>query len=63
MDGNKKEDGASRTVSIPAIMISTRQDAIDERNIVTLDISRTFLQTDQPDDDKVIIRFTETTLE
>jgi len=45
----KKEDAASPTVSIPALMISTIQDAIEEVFAVTLDILGAILQTDQPD--------------
>jgi len=53
----EKEDAASPSVSIPALMMSTLQDAIEERYIVTLDIPKAFIQTDQPDDDEVIIHF------
>ena len=42
----------------PALMMSTLQDAIEERYVVTLDIPGAFLQTDQPDDDEVVICFT-----
>jgi len=38
--------------------MSTLQDAIEERYVVTLDIPGAFLQTDQPDDDEVVICFT-----
>ena len=34
-------------------MISTLQDAIEESNVVTLDIPGAFLETDQPDDHEV----------
>ena len=55
MDGTKgiykKEDAASPTVPISALMISTLRDGTEESNVVTLDIPGAFLQTDQPNDD------------
>ena len=53
----KKEDAAAPTVSLPALFLSCLQDAIEHRVVATTDIPGAFLQTDQPEDDEVIIRF------
>ena len=52
-----KEDAAAPTVGTPALMISCLQDAVERRIVITLDVPGAFLQTNQPDDDEVIIRF------
>ena len=52
-----KEDAAAPTVATPALFISCLQDAVERRIVVTLDVPGAFLQTQQPDDDEVIICF------
>ena len=52
-----KEAAAAPTVGTPALFVSCLQDASEERHVVTLDVPGAFLQTEQPIDDEVIIRF------
>ena len=53
----KKEDSAAPTVARAALFLSCIQDSTEHWFVVTADIPGTFLQTDQPEDDEVIIRF------
>ena len=53
----KKEEANALTVSLPALILSCLQDAIKRRVTATGHIPGAFLQTDQLDDDEVIIRF------
>ena len=54
-----RDEAASPTVSLYAIIVTSLIDAIEERYVVTADIPGAFLQTDMPDDeDPVYIRFT-----
>ena len=57
MVGNKKEDSKAPTVALAALFLSCIQDSTEHRFVVTDDIPGAFLQTDQPEDDEVIIRF------
>ena len=53
----RKEDSAAPTVGTPALIISCLQDADERRDVATIDIPGAFLQTEQPEDDEVVICF------
>ena len=54
----KKEDSAVPTVALAALFLSCIQDSTEgEYFVVTADIPGAFLQTDQPDDDEVVVQF------
>ena len=51
-----KEDAASPTVSLHALMILCMIDALEGRHVATVDIPGAFLQTDMPEGEDVYIR-------
>ena len=54
----KKEDAAAQTFALQVLLLSCLQDSTEGRKVTTCDIPGAFLQTDQPKDDEVIIKFT-----
>ncbi len=52
------EDKASPTVSLAAILLTALIEAVEEREVATLDIPNAFLHSDLPEDEQVIMKLT-----
>ena len=53
----KKDDAADPIIALQALLRSCLHDTTEGRKVSTCDIPEAFLQTDQPNNDKVIINF------